>query len=38
MKPIEFSKHAQEQMIERGATEGEVVETIRTGEIVPAKR
>ena len=37
MKPIEFSKHAQEQMVERGATESEVVETIRTGEIVPAK-
>ena len=38
MKPIEFSKHAQEQMVERGATEEEVVEAIRTGEKVSAKR
>ncbi len=37
MKPIVFSKHAQEQMIERGAAEDEVIEAIRTGEEVPAK-
>ncbi|MCX8066736.1 MAG: DUF4258 domain-containing protein [Anaerolineae bacterium] len=37
-KPILFSQHARIQMRERGATEEEVVETIRTGEEVPAKR
>lgn len=37
-KPILFSYHAREQMAERGATEEEVVDTIRTGEEVPAKR
>ncbi len=38
MKTIVFSNHAREQMSERGATEDEVVEGIRTGEEVPAKR
>jgi hypothetical protein len=38
MKPIKFSQHAREQMLERGAAEEEVVEAIRTGERVPAKR
>jgi hypothetical protein len=38
MKSIEFSQHAREQMVERGASEDEVIETIRTGERVPAKR
>ena len=38
MKPIEFSRHAREQMAERGAEEEEVIETIRGGEEVPAKR
>ena len=38
MKPIEFSHHAREQMLERGAGEDEVIETIRTGERAPAKR
>jgi hypothetical protein len=38
MKPVEFSNHAREQMVERGASEDEVIETIRTGERVPAKR
>lgn len=37
-KPIIFSRHAREQMSERGATESEVIETIRTGEEAPAKR
>jgi hypothetical protein len=38
MKPIQFSRHAQEQMAERGAREDEVLEAIRTGQSVPAKR
>lgn len=38
MKTIEFSRHAREQMAERGASEAEVIETIRNGERVPAKR
>ena len=38
MKPIKFSQHAREQMVERGVSEDEVIETIRTGERVPAKR
>jgi len=37
-KPIRFSQHAREQMAERGATEDEVVEAVRAGEQVPAKR
>lgn len=37
-KPVRFSKHALEQMAERGATQTQVVETIRNGEIVPAKK
>ncbi len=37
MKSIKFSQHAREQMLERGASEDEVSETIRTGEEVPAK-
>jgi len=35
MKPIKFSQHAREQMVERGVSEDEVIETIRTGERVP---
>jgi hypothetical protein len=38
LKPILFSNHAREQMAERGAGEEEVVETIRCGEQVPAKK
>jgi len=38
MKPISFSKHALEQMAERGASREEVIASIRTGEQVPAKR
>lgn len=30
MKPIRFSRHASERLGVRGATEGEVIETIRT--------
>ncbi len=37
-KPILFSNHAREQMAERGASEEEVIETIRRGERVPAKK
>ena len=36
-KRIIFSKHSKIQMIERGAPETEIVETIKTGEEVPAK-
>jgi hypothetical protein len=38
LKPIQFSRHAQEQMADRGARPDEVVEAIRTGQTVPAKR
>ena len=31
MKPIRFTRHAQEQCVERGATEDEIIETIRNG-------
>ncbi|MGI8966905.1 MAG: hypothetical protein ACR2H1_12575 [Limisphaerales bacterium] len=37
MKPIRLTKHACEQCIERGATEAEVIETIRKGAREPAK-
>ncbi len=37
-KPIRFSRHALQQMSERGASEEEVTEAIRSGEQVPAKR
>ena len=38
MKTVEFSRHALIQMSERGANQHEVIETIRTGEKVPAKK
>jgi hypothetical protein len=38
MKPIKISKHAYQQMIERGATEAEVIETVSTGRTAPAKQ
>jgi hypothetical protein len=38
MKPILFSKHALEQMAERGANADNVIEAIRTGENGPAKK
>jgi hypothetical protein len=37
MKPIRFSRHASEQMIERGASEAEVIGAVRDGEQIPAK-
>lgn len=37
-KSIHFSRHALLQMAERGATQEEVLEAIRSGEEVPAKR
>lgn len=36
-KPVRFSRHALQQMRERGATEEEVREAIRSGEQVPVK-
>lgn len=38
MKPIVFSRHALEQMPDRGTTQGEVIEAIGEGERVPAKK
>lgn len=37
-KPIEFSSHAREKMLDRGATESEVIEAIRTGSTEPARK
>ena len=37
-KPIEFSPHAQEKMLDRGASEGEVRSAIRTGNPEPARK
>ena len=37
MKPIRLTRHAQEQAIERGATEAEIKEAIRKGAREPAK-
>jgi len=37
MKSVVFSRHALEQMPDRGATQEEVEATIRTGERIPAK-
>ena len=37
VKPIRLTKHAREQSVERGATESEVAEAIRTGTREPAK-
>jgi len=36
--PIVFSRHALDQMVERGAIESEVIQTIRDGERLPAKK
>jgi Domain of unknown function (DUF4258) len=38
VKPIRLSKHAQEQAMERGATEPEVKEAVRKGSREPATR
>jgi hypothetical protein len=35
--PIRFSRHAREQMVLRGASEREVVASIRSGTVAPAK-
>ncbi|MBI3961798.1 MAG: DUF4258 domain-containing protein [Deinococcus sp.] len=37
MKPIRLTKHAQEQCIERGATEAEVRQAVEQGSREPAK-
>jgi len=37
LRQIRFSKHAREMMVERGASENEVLEAIQVGEQVPAK-
>lgn len=37
MKRIRLSKHAEEQAVERGATEAEVKEAVRKGSREPAK-
>ena len=37
MKPIRLTRHAQEQCVERGATQDEVIEAIRTGSREPTK-
>jgi len=36
-KPIKFSPHAQEKMIDRGASESDVKAAIRTGNSEPAR-
>lgn len=38
MKPIVFSRHATEQLSDRGATQKEVEQAIREGEEIPAKK
>ena len=37
-KPIRMSGHARDQLVFRGGTEQEVIETIRTGSWQPAER
>lgn len=37
MKPVRIHHHARERMEERGATEEEVIKTVRKGERFPAK-
>ncbi|MCS7265365.1 MAG: DUF4258 domain-containing protein [Armatimonadetes bacterium] len=37
-KPIVFSQHAQEKMLDRGATESEVIAAIQTGSVEPARK
>ena len=37
-KPIEFSPHAREKMLDRGTSESEVKAAIRTGNPEPARR
>ncbi|MBM3189278.1 MAG: DUF4258 domain-containing protein [Chloroflexi bacterium] len=37
-KPIEFSAHAREKMLDRGASEDEVRAAMRTGSAEPARK
>jgi hypothetical protein len=37
MKPIRLSTHAQQQLLFRGCSEGEIIEAIRTGPWEPAE-
>jgi hypothetical protein len=37
-KPVEFSPHAREKMLDRGASEAEVEIAVRTGNPEPARR
>jgi hypothetical protein len=37
-KPIRLSRHAADQMVERGVTQDEVHRTVRRGQRVPAKQ
>ncbi len=37
MKPIRLSGHARDQLSPRGVTQGEIMETIETGEWGPAE-
>jgi hypothetical protein len=37
LKPLEFSPHAREKMLDRGASEREVETAIRTGSSEPAR-
>ncbi len=37
MTDVELHPHAKSRLIERGATEAEVIETVREGERFPAK-
>jgi len=36
--PIEISPHAKQQMVERGATETEVITAIQNGEVEPVRK
>lgn len=38
VKLIEFSRHAEDQLSDRGATRAEVQEAVRDGECLPAKK
>jgi hypothetical protein len=38
LKPIVFSSHAREKMLDRGASEAEVEAAIRAGNVEPARK
>ncbi|MFH1762990.1 MAG: hypothetical protein ABIF09_02255 [Gemmatimonadota bacterium] len=38
IKPIEFSDHTREKMLDRGATEDEIVHAIRSGSVEPTRK